>query len=265
MKTLAAIFVSILIVFSASTLNAQQQQRRQLVQLERGLILNLPFNGDATDASTFGHHGSIQNATLTTDRHGKANSAYQFNGRNSYIDVAHTPRFNVNYEATFSAWIYQTSINQDMITPTLYSGRILEKGNAGVNNGFLVDAIHVDPIHTVTSDADICNCPDEQTAIRFIGGNAAYSNKNCYALNEWQHIIVTFKRGEVKLYYNGVLVSQSILTNTAIPNNQLPVRIGATQPLNGFNHLSFRGKIDEVRIYNRALNPREINALYQLQ
>lgn len=260
MKNSVILFFLSLSIFSIPSMKAQQS--RQNLNLTKGLILNLPFNGDAKDNSGYEHHGINNNATMTTDRHGNPNSAYSFNGRTSYIDVPHSKWFNLNYEATFSAWIYQTSINQDLITPTLYSGRIIEKGNAGVNNGFMMDAIHA--VNTVTSENDICNCADEQTAIRFIGGNAAYSNKNCYALNEWQHIIVTFKNGEVKLYYNGVLVSRTILSNTSIPNNSLPVRIGATQPLNGFNHLTFRGKIDEVRIYNRALNEREVKALYKL-
>ena len=54
-------------------------------ELERGLVGWWKFDGDATDSSGNGNDGTVNGATLTTDRHGQANSAYSFDGVDDYI------------------------------------------------------------------------------------------------------------------------------------------------------------------------------------
>ena len=51
-----------------------------------GLVGYWPFNGNANDASGNGNNGTVNGATLTTDRNGNANSAYSFDGNNDYIE-----------------------------------------------------------------------------------------------------------------------------------------------------------------------------------
>ena len=45
-----------------------------------GLVGYWGFNGNANDESGNGNNGTVNGATLTTDRNGNANSAYSFNG-----------------------------------------------------------------------------------------------------------------------------------------------------------------------------------------
>ena len=58
------------------------------------LVAYYPFNGNPNDMSSYEHHGVVNGATLTTDRHGNANSAYYFNG-NDYINVTTTEHLNL--------------------------------------------------------------------------------------------------------------------------------------------------------------------------
>jgi hypothetical protein len=44
------------------------------------LIADYPFNGNALDASGNGYNGTVNGATLTTDRFGNPNAAYEFDG-----------------------------------------------------------------------------------------------------------------------------------------------------------------------------------------
>ena len=46
--------------------------------LHQGLIAWYPFDGNASDMSGNGNHGTVNGATLTTNRHGQANMAYSF-------------------------------------------------------------------------------------------------------------------------------------------------------------------------------------------
>ena len=68
-----------------------------------GLVGWWPFNGNANDESGNGNNGTVNGATLTTDRFGVANKAYSFDGVNDYI---HGIVNNANLsDLTFSAWV----------------------------------------------------------------------------------------------------------------------------------------------------------------
>ena len=56
--------------------------------LTNGLVLYYPFNGNANDASGHGNNGTVQGATLATNRFGVPNNAYSFNGSSSLIQFS---------------------------------------------------------------------------------------------------------------------------------------------------------------------------------
>ena len=55
--------------------------------LSDGLVAYYPFNGNADDESGNGNNGKVNGATLTTDRNGNANSAYDFDGNDDFISA----------------------------------------------------------------------------------------------------------------------------------------------------------------------------------
>ena len=59
------------------------------VNLDSGLVAKYYFNGNANDESGNGNNGTVNGATLTTNRFGNANSAYNFNDTSNYIDIIH--------------------------------------------------------------------------------------------------------------------------------------------------------------------------------
>ena len=64
------------------------------VNLNLGLVLYLPFNGNTLDASGNGNNATNFGATLTTDQWGNPNSAYLFNGTSNYMEVANSATIN---------------------------------------------------------------------------------------------------------------------------------------------------------------------------
>jgi hypothetical protein len=73
------------------------------------------------------------------------------------------------------------------------------------------------------------------------------------ALNTWTHIATTYDGANMRIYVNGVLVAtRAQAGNLAVGNQAL--RIGGNNVSGEF----FKGLIDEVRIYNRALSAAEI-------
>lgn len=74
-----------------------------------GLIGWWPFNGNANDESVNTNDGTVNGATLTTDRFGNANSAYQFNGTTSFITLPSNVNQLIDSSYTISFWIYASS------------------------------------------------------------------------------------------------------------------------------------------------------------
>jgi cytochrome c peroxidase len=83
------------------------------------------------------------------------------------------------------------------------------------------------------------------------------SNTNVFALDQWNHVALVVDRaaGTALIYYNGAQVaSGSVRTDFATAGAiDFGAMIGPTLP--------FRGNLDDVRIYNRALSTNEITAL----
>ena len=74
-------------------------------------------------------------------------------------------------------------------------------------------------------------------------------------LNTWSHLAVTYGGGSMRLFVNGAQVATVALTGS-IRTTASPLRIGGNSVWGEY----FAGRIDEVRIYNRALTPAEVLA-----
>ena len=88
----------VLLVLSVFAVNAQVPSYVPT----NGLVGYWPFNGNANDASGNGNNGVVNGATLTSDRTGNANAAYNFNGSSSLIEIPDTNKFNLSRDFTIS-------------------------------------------------------------------------------------------------------------------------------------------------------------------
>jgi hypothetical protein len=98
--------------------------------LTSGLVGFWPFCGNANDASGNGNNGTVNGATLTTDRFGNTNSAYSFDGVNDFIEMGIPNLPIVNNSRSISVW---TRLN----SYTTNSGAtVFHYGNVSYNNRF---------------------------------------------------------------------------------------------------------------------------------
>ena len=208
-----------------------------LLMAVKGLQVCMPFNGNANDESTNGNNGTATNVTTTTDRYNAPARAYQFNGVNSEISIAHTPSLDYNSASTFtiSFWHFANTSNA--------FSSVITKSEQSDTSGYVVGF-------------------DNTGKFRFMT-NLLYEVKttSTMPLNSWQHYTVTFNtKNQVRVYVNGVMQ-----VGTDIPNlngNSHDIKLGrlyTTTPGYYYN-----GKIDELRIYNRALSPSEVEKLYNM-
>ena len=80
--------------------------------------------------------------------------------------------------------------------------------------------------------------------------------QNLITSNNWSNVIVSVTSGIVTFYVNGILVGNG----SGVEVYGINWQIGAKGSL--FTQLPFKGKLDDVGIWNRALNQEEISALY---
>jgi len=220
------------------------------VNLNQGLIAYYQFNGDATDASGNGNNASFNNATLTTDRFGNANSAYYFNGIDNYIQIPNSASLNPT-NAMSVALYFNPSQNgvQTLIGKIGYA--------AGVGTQFQVAmdfSLYPGVLFGVNPIANGCSNPPL---------NAAYVNTvSAITTNQWYCLVGTFDNGVMNIYLNGTLIQTSNAGfNTLNQCSNADIQIGSWW---SGDLQRFMGKIDDVRIYNRALNLQEVNALCPL-
>lgn len=91
---------------------------------------------------------------------------------------------------------------------------------------------------------------------------------NSVAPDTWTHVVGVINNGNIELYINGAVENQNPLQNTLVTSalnfSNGRVTIGNARLYNGsyIANRWFRGKIDEVAIWSRALSLSEISALY---
>jgi hypothetical protein len=219
-----------------------------------GLVAWYPFNGNANDESGNGNNGVVNGATLTNDRNGNVNGAYNFDGINDYISVLSSDILNFGEGVSFTISLH--FLPGAIITyPNGFNGIIGKCFATGVNPprgwqiGRDVNNIRIESI----GGNDIIN-PSNNS---FCGDNNIWNITN----GENKHLVFIFDRmsNSLKCYINSELIHTLYCSDLFRSyNNDSPLLIGVERE--GSQYTS--GIIDDIAIYNRALTPEEITALY---
>jgi hypothetical protein len=210
--------------------------------LSSGLVAYFPFTGNAGDSSGKGNHGVATGISLTTDRFSKKESAYQFPGDSAaFINIPIKNGIGISSEISLCAWIYMEG---GTINP-----RIISAMN-GPCEGYWLGT---DGTSNTSRRLDAC----------FYGGVACSEGSSISVLNvealKWNFIVYTLDAfGKSNLYLNGVLVGSKSGYKVTNGNYTSSITIGRKA---GYAFDAWGGKIDDVRIYNRALTQEEITLL----
>ena len=207
-------------------------------EITEDLVAYYPFNGNADDESGNGNDGDINEGTysepiLTTDRFGNESSAYSFDGVDDYIDLGNGSQFNFGTGVfSLSAW-FQTLTIQD--------GRILSKTNHEADDGFQLGLSAAIP------------------KFYLLDSNPVASSDVTLNDNIWHNLVGIRSGDQLQLYVDGVLEHTviGVVGYDVSSNNTL--KIGKRD---GTQDLPFQGNIDDIHIYNHALNETEITELY---
>lgn len=213
-----------------------------------GLVGWWPFNGNANDESGNGNNGTVNGATLTSDRFGIANKTYSFDGVSSYIEILDNNSLDVT-SVSVSCWINPNDFGS---AAQNHQGHIFSKRElSGWGGSFQMAVESTTPLNGIWATFTI-------GSNNWVNYNPTI---NPLTANNWIYITYTHDLNEAKLYVNGEIKS-TLAINGGLLSNNIPLCFGA-RPNSGINGQYFNGKIDDIGIWNRALTVCEIQDLYQ--
>ncbi len=215
-----------------------------------GLIAYYPFNGNTKDESK-NQLDAFCNATLTTDRFGKENSAYHFNGVNQFIDFPNSQLLKPQFPFTISFWVKLDEwSNSNQLLTTDFAEDIYTGSFFAVN-------IYGNPAMTFGNGEYIS-----------IYSRYAKKGNSIIEIGQWYYFTGVYNSAtDLQLYINGVNDGGTYVgyAESLVYSNN-PGSIGRKDAGNSTQDpYYYKGSIDNVSFYNRALSESEIRTIYNIK
>lgn len=203
------------------------------------LVAHYKFDGNLNDSSEYGNHG-----TGTVEfKDGKFGKGVYLDGSN-YVTVKDSDSLDLTEDFTFAVWLYKEE-SDEIVVPILRKGKS-DDYFAGPYSFFLGLGGRVPSVSLV--DENESDCDDLNSDGEEIGAQ------------NWTHVAVTKSGSSVRFYKNGKACGdgECEYVGTLLSNSQ-DLIIG----MDAYHRSYYKGSMDELRIYNKALSDAEIQALYQ--
>ncbi|MBK9015728.1 MAG: T9SS type A sorting domain-containing protein [Saprospiraceae bacterium] len=226
------------VALSATEIAALYAAQNPIPTIGGNLVADYPFSGNAKDATAYHNDATVSGAQLTTDRFGKNNKAYAFNGTSDEVEAANSPQQN-SANTTISFWVNVAALPASGEAYILSNGGWQERWKISLPS-------HGKTVFTTHSAGACCSDMDSGTPL---------------VVGTWTMVTMTHDGTNDKIYFNGVEVATKLVAG-ALDATVYPLGIGF-DPIDNANY--FNGSLDEVQIYNVALTAVEIAALYVLQ
>ncbi len=187
-----------------------------------------PSGTGVNDASGHGRNGTLSGATRSTS--GRFGSALSFDGINDWVTVPDHNELDLTTGVTMSAWVNPTALG------AVYRTVLMKEAPGGlVYTLYASDGNSKPSGHVFTTSEQRATGPANTP------------------VNAWTHLASTYDGTTLRTYVNGTEVATRALTGAMRVSTGV-LRIGG----NGVWPEWFAGRIDEVRLYGRALTPTEI-------
>jgi len=206
-----------------------------------GLVYYYPFQGNRKDVVASNNMvapATLALPALTLDRFGHPDSAYNFTPSPTpqCLESAINVGLNGNNDRSVSFWVQSANTQNSSARAAFAWGD--DSGN-GTSFGFFETGTSNPWVAWLSGTADVST-----------GENSTTS---------WEHWVIGTSGGAVYTYKNGVQINNGVATTVATLDSLLYVGCGKVAGVPGY---PYKGKIDDVRIFNQLLNAGEVANLY---
>ncbi len=208
-----------------------------------GLVAHWPLD-EGAGTLALDHSGNGHTGFLTNGPQWLADPALSFDGANDHVDAGH---LDVAGSAlTLAAWIHP----EDLANCSSRDCRILSKATG------TAEGDHYFMLSTISSGS--------ATRLRFrlkTGGatTTLIASSGDLVENQWQHVAAVYDGSTMELFVDGAPVGSTGKAGALSQNPAVPVWIGGNPTVP--SEKPWRGRIDDVRIYSRALSAAELATL----
>lgn len=203
-----------------------------------GLLAVYKFDGNFNDSTTNNRHADDSLATFTTDRFNNSNSAASFDGVGGHVKADIGTLVNT----TIAFW-FKADAQIDPYPHFFDYGDYRYRGMIAA--GAIYNSNDRHHIFSVT------NFPNEIMT----------KTSNQVTYDQWTHVAFVFSgdSGKTRIYVNGTLEAETSISNSMNPADNI-IMFGRVKsgPVNEINTTNFKGSIDDIYIYNRALSTQEV-------
>ncbi|MBI2259446.1 MAG: T9SS type A sorting domain-containing protein [Flavobacteriia bacterium] len=209
-----------------------------------GLVAYFPFNGNASDESSFNNDGLTHGCIYTVDRFGTQNSAIKLNGIEDSIVLPITQFSSIQGDFTISFWAKTNSPERMNVISSK------EFPNDTTNN------------FEIQFNSDNLGSIDNFSLFTYWNGTGWNENKlflgypNRFNNNKWNHFVFRRTQDTLQFWFNKVLHKQEYC----------PVALGDNVPLviaAGIER--FKGVIDDIAFYSNDISDEDIISLYHVK
>jgi len=219
----------------------------QGAELNKGLILHLPFDSVGPSAS------GLLPKSVKAKVNGNPSFSMQFDGVDDYFEFG---AMTFGDELSVSIWV--------SIENPKHANTLLDKYDGELGRDLSVRR----------SFALICYNRMQWTVSTDGKNRYIIDSKELIQANQLIHVVCNWGNGRQSMFIDGKLHVQKKAETSPVFNSPVPIMIGANKEIEKLNKEKaprilyqnyFRGMMDNVRIYSRALSAEEVKALYDLE
>ena len=221
------------------------------------MVAYYPFSGNANDISGNNNNPIFNNAVLVNDRFGNTNRAYHFNGIDNYMRIPNNSTLNFSNQMSLVTWVRPTGFYYG----PCHGNSVLAKGD---DQGDFIGRYVIRFEDGQFLNNNNCGVPIPDTVHEDFWSSDAYlpgGYTPFVAKNLWQSVIYTSDGVRSKLFINCQLVID-VPAAAGNFNNVYDLYFGKINATS-FEYW-FNGDLDDIRIYNRALNDQEVTFVKHL-
>ena len=220
-----------------------------------GLVGWWPFNGNANDESGNGNNGTVNGATLTLDRFGIVNGAYSFNGTSNFIEVTDNNTLDFTNQYSISIWVQINDYSLNSNSNALQRSMLGKPRNTG-GGGYSFRALEGVDWNSDGNPIPYIGAWNTPTA-----NGGVESLTDTLHLNIWTNLIFTYDGTTAKLFKNSQLINSQAVSYSLV-NSTESLFFGKEFTSINNDARWFKGQLDDIGFWNRALTQQEITALY---